>query len=74
MYVDTRHFASERDKKFLDLKNARLWEIVQNIDNKAYKLKIRQTLKDAGLTLIFYPCKFYLVPNNLFLEQILSPD
>ena len=55
MYVDARYFASERDKKLLDLKNAGPWKIVQNIDNKAYKLDIPKTLKDAGLTPIFHP-------------------
>ena len=28
VYVDARHFASERDKKSLDLKNAGLWKII----------------------------------------------
>ena len=37
MYMNARHFAPERDKKLLDLKNARLWEIIQNINNKAYE-------------------------------------
>ena len=54
MYVDAGHFVSERDKKLLDLKNARPWKIVQNINNKAYKLAIPETLKDAGLTSIFH--------------------
>ena len=40
MYVDARHFASERDKKLLDLKNARPWKIIWNINNKTYKLAI----------------------------------
>ena len=55
VYVDARHFASEKDKKSLDLKNAGPWEIVKNINNKAYKLAIPKTLKDAGVTPIFYP-------------------
>ena len=28
VYVDARHFASEKDKKLLNLKNAGSWEIV----------------------------------------------
>ena len=71
VYVDARHFASERDKKLLDLKNAEPWKIVQNIDNKAYELDIPQTLKDAGLTPIFHPWKMHIAPNNPFPRQIL---
>ena len=71
VYVDARHFASERDKKSLNLKNAGPWEIVQNINNKTYKLKILKTLKNAGLTPIFHLWKMYLAPNNVFLGQIL---
>ena len=73
MYIDARHFASERDKKSLNLKNTRLWEIVRNIDNKAYKLAIPETLKDAGLTPIFHPWKMHLAPHNSFSGQILLP-
>ena len=73
MYVDARHFASKKDKKSLNLKNAELWEIVQNINNKAYKLEILQTLKDADLTQIFHPWKLHLAPNNPFPGQILPP-
>ena len=68
--MDARHFASERDKKSLD---PRPWEIVQNIDNKAYELEILQTLKNAGLILIFHSWKLHLAPNNPFLGQILPP-
>ena len=71
MYVDARHFASERDKKLLDLKNAGLWKIVRNIDNKTYKLDISETLKDAGITPIFHPWKLHLAPNSPFPGQIL---
>ena len=71
MYIDTRHFASERDKKLLNLKKSGPWKIIQNIDNKAYKLEILQTLKDAGLTLIFHLWKLHLAPNNPFPGQIL---
>ena len=60
VYMDVRHFASEKDKKLLDLKNVGLWEIIQNIDNKAYKLAIPETLKDAGLTPIFHLWKINL--------------
>ena len=74
MYVDARHFASERDKKSLNLKNAGPWKIIQNIDNKAYKLAISATLKDTGLTPIFHPWKMHLAPNNPFPGQILPSD
>ena len=74
MYVDVRHFASERDKKSLDLKNAGPWKIVRNIDNKAYELDIPKTLKDAGLTPIFHPWKLHLAPNSPFPGQILLPS
>ena len=71
--MDTRHFASERDKKLLDLKNVGPWKIIQNINNKVYELEIPQTLKDASFTLIFRPQKLHFAPNNLFPEQILPP-
>ena len=54
MYINTKHFISERDKKLLNLKNAGLWKIVRNIDNKDYELGIPEILKAAGLTLIFH--------------------
>ena len=73
VYVNARHFAFERDKKLLNLKNTRLWEIIWNIDNKAYKLAILQTLKDVDLTPIFHPWKMHLAPNSLFPDQILLP-
>ena len=73
VYVDARHFASERDKKLLNLKNSKPWKIIQNINNKAYKLDIPQTLKDAGLTLIFHLWKMHLPPDNAFPGQILPP-
>ena len=72
MYVDARHFASERDKKSLDLKNARPWKIIWNIDNKAYKLAIPQNLKERGLIPIFHLWKLHRTPNNPFPEQILQ--
>ena len=71
VYVVARHFAFERDKKLPNLKNAGLWKIVQNIDNKAYELAISETLKAAGLTSIFHVWKLYLAPNSLFPGQIL---
>ena len=52
--MNARHFALEKSKKSLDLKNARLWKISRIIDNKVYKLEIPQHMKDAGLTLIFH--------------------
>ena len=73
VYVGARHFASERDKKLLDLKNTEPWKIVRNINNKAYELAISETLKDAGLRLIFHPWKMHFAPNNLFPGQILPP-
>ena len=74
VYIDARHFASEKDKKLLDLKNGGLWEIIWNINNKAYKLDIPKTLRDAGFTPIFHSWKLHLAPNNPFPEQILPPD
>ena len=68
VYVDAKHFASEKDKKLLNLKNAELWKIVRNINNKAYKLAIPKTLKDAGLTPIFHSWKMHVASNNPFLE------
>ena len=73
MYIDARHFTSERDKKLLDLKNARPWKIVWNINNKASKLAIPETLKDADLTPIFHLWKMHLALNNPFPGQILPP-
>ena len=74
VYVDARHFASEKDKKLLDLKNARPWEIIWNINNKAYELEIPQTLKYVGLTTIFHPWKLHLALNSLFSGQILPSN
>ena len=54
VYVDARHFASERDSKSLSMKYAGPWKIVHNINNKAYKLDIPQQMKDARLTPIFH--------------------
>ena len=72
--MDARYFASERNKKSLDLKNAKPWEIIQNINNKVYKLKILQTLKDVGFTPIFHSWKMHLTSNNSFPGQILPLD
>ena len=66
VYVDVRHFASEKSKKSLDLKNAGPWKISRIINNKAYKLEISQHMRDAGLTPIFHPWKLHLAPNNPF--------
>ena len=55
VYVDAKHFASERDSKSLSMKNAGPWKIVRNIANKAYELEIPQQMKEAGLTHIFHP-------------------
>ena len=74
MYMDARHFASEKDKKLLDLKNAGLWKIIPNINNKIYKLDIFKILKDAGLTPIFHPWKMHFTLDNAFSGQILPPD
>ena len=55
VYIDARHFASEKlSKKSLNLKNARPLKIMGIINNKKYKLNIFQYMKDAGFTLIFY--------------------
>ena len=72
--MDARHFIFKRDKKSLDLKNTRLWKIVWNINTKAYKLDIPETLKAAGLTSIFHLWKLYLALNNPFSRQISSPS
>ena len=55
VYVDARHFTSEKDSKLLSMKNAGPWKIVPNIANKAYELDISQQMKEAGLTLVFHP-------------------
>ena len=73
VYVDARHFASKQDSKSLSMKNAGPWKILQNIDNKAYKLEVPHQMKDARLTPIFHPWKLHLAPSNLFLGQILEP-
>ena len=73
VYVDARHFASERDSKSLSMKNARPWKIVCNMANKAYELDIPQQMKEAGLTPIFYPWKLHLAPSNPVPGQILEP-
>ena len=73
VYVDARHFASEKDSKSLSMKNAGLWKIVRDIDNKAYELDIPQQMKDAGLTPIFHPWKLHLAPTSLFPRQVLEP-
>ena len=72
VYVDARHFASEKSSKSLSMKNAGPWRIFQNIANKAYKLKIPQQMKDAGLTPVFHPWKLYLALSNPFPGQILE--
>ena len=54
VYVDARHFTSERDSKLLNMKNAGPWKIVCNIGNKAYELDIPQQMRDAGLTPVFH--------------------
>ena len=73
VYVDARHFVTERDSKSLSMKNAGPWRIVRNIANKAYELDIPQQMKDAGLTAIFHPWKLHLAPSNAFPGQILPP-
>ena len=70
--MDARYFASKQDSQSLSMKNAGLWKIVCNIDNKAYKLDVPQQMKDTGLTLIFYPWKLHLAPTSLFPRQILE--
>ena len=55
MYINAKHFASERDNKSLSSKNAGPWKIIRNIANKAYKLDLPQQMKDAGLTPVFHP-------------------
>ena len=72
VYVDARYFASKHDSKLLSTKNAGLWKIVKNINNKAYKLDIPQQMKNAELTCIFHLWKLHLAPNSLFPGQILK--
>ena len=73
VYVDARHFTSERESKLLSSKNAGPWKIIRNIANKAYKLDLPQQMKDAGLTPVFHPWKLHLAPSNAFPGQILEP-
>ena len=73
VYVDARHFASERDSKSLSMKNAGPWKIVCNIDNKAYELDIPQQMKDAELAPIFHSWKLHLAPTSPFPGQVLEP-
>ena len=73
VYVDARHFASERDSRLLSMKNTGPWKIVRNIANKAYELEIPQQMKEAGLTSIFHPWKLHLAPTSPFPGQILEP-
>lgn len=54
------------------MKNARPWLIVKNINNKTYKLKIPQQIKNAGLTSIFHLLKLHLALKNAFSGQILE--
>ena len=72
VYVDARHFASEKSSKSLSMKNAGLWKILRNIANKAYELNIPQQMREAGLTPVFHPWKLYLAPSNPFPRQILE--
>ena len=74
VYVDARHFASERDSKSLSMKNAGPWKILRNIDNKAYKLEIPKQMKDTGLTPVFHPWKLHLALSSSFPGQILEPE
>ena len=73
VYVDARHFASERDSKSLSMKNAGPWRIVCNIANKTYELDIPQQMREAGFTPIFHPWKLHLAPGNPFPGQIMEP-
>ena len=73
VYIDARHFASERNSKSLSMKNAGPWKIVCNIANKTYKLEISQQMKEAGLTPIFHLWKLHLAPTSPFSGQILKP-
>ena len=50
VYVNAKHFASERPSRSLSFKNAGPWKIIRIIDNKAYKLEIPDQLKNVGLT------------------------
>ena len=74
IYVDAKHFALEKSKKSLNLKNAELWKISRIIDNKAYELEIPQHMKNAGFILIFHSWKLHLASNNPFPGQVLPPE
>ena len=73
VYVNAKHFASERPSRSLGFKNFGPWKIVRIIDNKAYELDIPQNLKNVGLTPIFHPWKLHLAPSNPFPGQVLPP-
>ena len=73
VYVDAKHFASEKSSKSLSMKNAGLWKILWSIANKAYKLEIPQQMKETGLTSVFYPWKMHFAPTNLLSGQVLEP-
>jgi hypothetical protein len=55
---------AEQPSRSLGIKNAGLWEIIYIINNKAYKVKLLEHLKQAGLTPIFHPLKLHLAPTN----------
>ena len=71
VYMNIKHFVLKKSKKLLNLKNARPWKISRIIDNKTYKQKILQHIKDASFTLIFHTWKLHLALNNLFPNQVL---
>ena len=73
VYVNAKHFASERPSRSLSFKNTGPWKIIRIIDNKAYELEIPDQLKNVGLTPIFHPWKLHLAPSNPLPGQVLSP-
>jgi hypothetical protein len=56
------------------MKNAGPWEIICVINNKAYKVKLPEHLKRAGLTPIFYLSKLHLAPTNPYPGQYQDPQ
>ena len=71
VYVNAKHFASERPSRSLSFKNVGPWKIIRIIKNKAYELEIRDQLKNVGLTPIFLLWKLHLAPSNPFPGQVL---
>ena len=57
----------------LNFRNTRPWKISRIINNKTYKPKISQHMKNTSLIPIFHSWKLNLVSNNPFPYQVLPP-